>query len=88
MTAKELLQFEMEQVRKQIDVCLEGLSEAGYATKCSPTGMTPAEVVEHLCDAYEAYLMHCRGEKYDFGSFVIEPKTLSGREIRLWQLCD
>src|SRR5690242_7517257 len=84
MTAKELLQFQMEQVGKQIEVCLDGLSDAGYAAKCSPIGMSPAEVLEHLCDAYEAYLTHSRGEKYEFGSFVVEPKT-QGNLRKVWK---
>jgi hypothetical protein len=75
MTAIELLRYEMDHVGKQIDICLDGMSEAAFSTKCAPNGMTPAQVVEHLADAYEAYLVTVRGEKYEFGSFVIEPKT-------------
>lgn len=75
MTGKELLEYEMNQAGRQINVCLEGMSEAGFDTKCTPVGMTPREMLEHLSDAYEAFLVHLKGEKYDFGSFVIKDKS-------------
>ena len=65
----------MNQAGRQIEVCLDGMSEAGLDTKCTPMGMTPREMLEHLSDAYEAYLTQLKGEKYDFGSFLIEDKS-------------
>ena len=75
MTAKELLKYELDQVGKQIDVCLKGMSEQGFDTKCSPAGMTPREMLEHLCEAYLALAAHAKGEKYEWGSFAIEDKS-------------
>lgn len=75
MNAKELLEFEMDKAGKQLDACFAGISEQGMDTKCSPVGMTPRETLAHLCDAYEAHVVTMRGEKYDFGSFVIEDKS-------------
>ena len=75
MNAKELLEYEMSQVGKQIEACLDGMSEECMDSKCSPVGMTPREMLEHLCDAYEAHAATMRGEKYNFGSFVIADKS-------------
>jgi uncharacterized damage-inducible protein DinB len=75
MTAHDLLEFEMIRAGKQIDACLNGMAESAYDEKCSPNGMTPREMLEHLCDAYEAFIVASRGEKYDFGSFVVEDKS-------------
>jgi hypothetical protein len=75
MNALELLEYEINQVGKQIDACLNGMSESCMDTKCSPAGMTPREILGHLCDAYEAHVVTMRGEKYEFGSFQIEDKS-------------
>jgi uncharacterized damage-inducible protein DinB len=80
MTSQELLQYELDQVRKQIEACFAGMSDEAFTTKCAPNGMSPAEILEHLADAYEAFIVTLRGEKYNFGSFVIDPKTRKNLE--------
>lgn len=78
MNALELLEYEIIQVGRQIDACLDGMSEACYDTKVSPIAMSPREILQHLADAYEAHVVTMRGEKYEFGSFVIADKSTDG----------
>src|SRR5690349_7243770 len=68
MTGNELLKYQLDQVGKQIDACLAGMSETAYATKCASNGMSPAEIRAHL------------GEKYEWGSFAIHDKSRSNVE--------
>ena len=72
MDTRELLQYELDKVGKQIDRCLDGLTEAGYDTKCAVKGMTPREMLVHLAEVYEAFMASMRGETYEWGSYKLE----------------
>lgn len=74
MTGKELLQYQLEQVGKQLDACLDGISDTAFNTKCAPNGMAPGEILEHLCEAYQAFVAHTTGEKHSWGTFSIHDK--------------
>jgi hypothetical protein len=87
MNTRELLQYEIGQVGKQLEACFNGMSEAAFDTKCSENAMTPREIIVHLAEAYLAFMAVARGEKHNWGSFTVEDKTTSNllsvfRDIR------
>lgn len=75
MTGKSLLEHEMTQSGNQLSACLNGMSEAAMDMPCSPVGMTPRAILEHLCEAYEAFILSCKGGTYNWGSFAIPDKS-------------
>ncbi|HVT14154.1 MAG TPA: hypothetical protein VHE55_17970 [Fimbriimonadaceae bacterium] len=80
MTGKELLQYEIEQVGKQIDACLDGMSDAAFHSPCAPNGMTPCQILEHLSEAYVAFAAVSKGEKHSWGSFSVHDKSKENLE--------
>ncbi len=77
MTARQLLEFELDQVAKQIEVVLSDLPDERYDVKCSPVGMSPREILAHLCEACDAFVCYAKGEKYTWGSLVVETPNLA-----------
>ena len=77
MTAKEFLEYELTQSGKQIEACLNGLGEDGFDSKCAPIAMTPREILEHLAEAYQAFIAASKGEEHQWGSFQVEDKSTS-----------
>lgn len=75
MTALELTQYQLEDASFQLEKCLEPMTDAQLDTKASPEGMTPRDIVEHLCEAYEAYVDSVEGREHEWGSFSIEDKS-------------
>lgn len=75
MTARDLIEFELNGVGRQIEACLAGMDEAAMDTKCSPVGMTPREMIEHLGEAYQAFVTTSRGEKHEWGSYRVADKS-------------
>jgi hypothetical protein len=75
MNTRELLQYECEQVGKQIVACLEAMPEVGFDTRCTEKGMTPREMLAHLAEAYQAFLLATIGEKHDWGSYTVEDQS-------------
>ena len=75
MTAAELTRYQLDDASFQLEKCLEPMTEAQLDTKATPQGMTPRDTVEHLCEAYEAYLASVEGREYQWGSFSIADKS-------------
>jgi hypothetical protein len=75
MTALELLGYECDQTRDQIHRCLEGMDEKAMDTPCTEGGMTPREMLEHMCEAYQALITTQAGGKHDWGSYSIADKS-------------
>jgi hypothetical protein len=75
MTALELTQWQLEHTGRQLEKALEGLNDEGFSHRSSKSAMSPAEVVEHLCECYSAMSKSCDGEEHEWGTFSIEDKS-------------
>jgi len=75
MTSKELLTYALNHSGNQLSGCLDGMTEQAFDTHCAPNGMTPREIVEHLCEAYVAFAAHYEGKEHEWGSFSIADKS-------------
>ena len=75
MTATELVRFQLDDAGYQLNSCLEPMTEEQLDTKVTPKSLTPREVVEHLCEAYLAFIAEMEGQKHEWGSFSISDKS-------------
>ncbi|HEY0867330.1 MAG TPA: hypothetical protein VGE01_08125 [Fimbriimonas sp.] len=72
MTAKELLQFQLDDAGYQLDQVLSGFPEGSAGNSL---GMTPMQTLSHLGEAYVATSKQARGEKHDWGTFQLDAAT-------------
>lgn len=75
MTVAELVAYEVDNTGFQLRQTLAGFPEAAMDTKLCPTGMTAKDMVEHLCEAYEAVLAEVAGKQHEWGSYSIPDKS-------------
>ncbi len=75
MTAKELLEFQLDDAGYQVQKGFDGLPDDVYEQKVSPEAMTPLDMLEHLTEAYMAVIAESKGEKYEWGSFKVEDRS-------------
>jgi len=75
MTARELLQYQLDDSQYQLEKCFEGLPSELFNAKVTEQAMTPAEVIEHLCEAYTALIAESEGKKHEWGSYKIEDRS-------------
>lgn len=75
MTALELTRYQLEDSGFQLEKCLEPMTDSQLDTKATPEGMTPRDMVEHLCEAYQAYVASAEGREHQWGSFSIADKS-------------
>ena len=69
MTAKELLEYELYRVGKQLEIVVSGLDESQFDVKDTDFSMSARETLAHLCEAYTAFIAISRGQKYAWGSY-------------------
>ena len=69
MTAKELLEFQIDDAGYQLDQVLSGFPEAAMDHKAEGLTMTPRESISHLCEAYLALDKTIKGEKHEWGTY-------------------
>ncbi len=81
MTGKELLKWQLEHTGKQLDKAIGDMDESKWDHKSSPGIMSPREQVEHLGETYAAYSAMAKGEKYEWGTFVVDDKS----KANLWK---
>lgn len=75
MTAVELTRYQLNDSGFQLEKCLEKLSDEQLDTKAAPQGMTARDMVEHLCEAYQAYVASAEGKEHQWGAFSIDDKS-------------
>ena len=63
---------------------LDGMPEEGIDRKLTPDGMSPREMLEHLCECYLAYLDLAEGRKHDWGSYRA-PEKATGPLTSTWK---
>jgi hypothetical protein len=72
MTAKELLQKQLDDAGYQLAKVIEGLPEELMDGRSCPSAMTPRDSLAHLCEAYQAAISGTQGVKHEWGTFKIE----------------
>ena len=75
MTAAELTRYQLEDSGFQLERCLEHLTEGQLDARAAPQGMSARDMVEHLCEAYQAFVASAEGKKYSWGTFSIQDKS-------------
>ena len=68
MTAKELLQHQIDDAGYQLAKVYEGI-DASLDTKLTDQAMSPRELAKHLGECYTAVLKESRGEKHEWGTY-------------------
>lgn len=77
MTARDLLEYEIDDIGYQLDAVVHGMPETAQEVAPTPISMTPKQTIEHLCEAYQAVTVHAEGGTYEWGSFSIADKSWS-----------
>ncbi|MDR3692396.1 MAG: DinB family protein [Fimbriimonas sp.] len=72
MTARALLDKQIDDVTYQLTMVLEGVDEAHLDHKVVPTAMSIREQVEHLCEVYTALEEMSRGVSHEWGTYKVE----------------
>jgi|SRR5579862_9266229 len=75
MTANQLLDYQISQSGRQVEACLSGMTSEAFESKTN--GMSPQEILIHLSEAYQAFLTVAKGEKHNWGSFVVADRSMS-----------
>lgn len=86
MTAKELLLYEIDSTGRQLAACLKDVAPDVQTAKTCETAMSPRDMVEHLAEAYHAFILHERGEKHSWGTFSLSGDSWEARNQELWAL--
>lgn len=75
MTLSEYVRHEVDNVGFQLEKCLEGVREEDLGQKVCDQAMTLPDMVEHLCEVYQAVVTEAGGGKHEWGSFSIQDKS-------------
>lgn len=86
MTASELLAWQIDDVGNQILKTLENLPAEHRDARVVPGAMSPNDVIEHLCECYEAAAAVAEGRKHPWGSFAFVEETWDERLARWREL--
>ncbi|HZH99160.1 MAG TPA: hypothetical protein VEX38_09335 [Fimbriimonadaceae bacterium] len=78
MDVKELVSFGIDDVGRQLRQVLSGISPELQDARVCDKGMSPCEMVEHLCEAYKAVVAESQGLKHEWGSFKPEYSSWDG----------
>lgn len=77
MTAKELLQHQIDEANYQLGKVFEGV-DASLDFKLTEQSMTPRETAIHLAECYTALAKDLAGEKHEWGTYVPGTKEWPG----------
>ncbi len=86
MTANEMVQYEIKHIAGQLRAVSEGMPEAGQDFSFTKEGMTPRQMLEHLCEAYDAVPDVAAGRNHEWGKFEAPDKSWAGLKKTLWDL--
>lgn len=78
MTAKDLALYGLESSGYQIEKVFEGIPDADWERALTSDGMTPRQMLEHLCECYTAYLKHAKGEQHNWGTYKAPDNSVEG----------
>ncbi len=86
ITAKELLNKQLDDVTYQVEKVLGGVKAADLDFKITPTAMSIREIIEHLCEVYVSLDAESRGEAHAWGSFSIADKSWTSLQAQFLDL--
>ncbi len=69
MTARELIEKQLEESGYQFNACLKDLTEENFEAKPVAAMMSLKEIVEHCMEACQAVITGVAGGKHDWGTF-------------------
>lgn len=61
----------------QLEQSFAGISEADFDKKITEQGMSAREILEHLCECYQAVITDTAGGKHEWGTFTVEDKSIA-----------
>jgi uncharacterized damage-inducible protein DinB len=65
----DVLKAALDATGNHLSKCLDGLPETAMDARAAPDGMTAREILEHLCECYDAYSVISEGKEYAWGSY-------------------
>ncbi len=68
----------------QLTQCVKGMPESAMDARATPDGMTPRDMLEHLCECYEAYMAICDGKQWNWGSYKA-PDRATAPLVETWK---
>lgn len=71
MTAIELLRYQLDDAKFQLEQVLAGLDGSHVDGKPINTGMSMREMLVHLAEAYTATIKEAKSEKHEWGTFEL-----------------
>lgn len=77
MTIRDFQQHTIDDVGTQVTKVFEGLSEEHYDFKLCDAAFTPREIMEHLCECYQAMITESMGGTHEWGSFSLDDKSVA-----------
>lgn len=69
MTARELIEKQLDESGYQFNACLQGLTEEAFGAKPIAVMMSLKEIVEHCMEACQAVITGVEGGKHSWGTF-------------------
>jgi uncharacterized damage-inducible protein DinB len=73
--ADDPLKAALDATTHQLTHCFDGIPEAALDARLTPSGLSPRQILEHLAEAYEAYLAICDGGKWNWGSYKAKDQS-------------
>ena len=86
MTANEMVQYEITHIGGQLRAVSEGMPAKGQDFKFTDQGMTPREIIEHLCEVYTATLAAANGKEHEWGSYKAPTHDYEPLLKAMWDL--
>lgn len=88
MTAKELLRYQLDDAKFQLEQILAGLDGSHVDGKPINTGMSMRETLVHLAEAYTATIKEAAGEKHEWGQFELPHESWADLVAQVFALRD
>lgn len=83
-----LLESVLSTSGRQLRAAYSGLPESLAETKVIEGGMTPAQMLEHVSEAYMAFIAKADGREHQWGSYRAEDRSFDGLRAEAFRLRD
>jgi uncharacterized damage-inducible protein DinB len=79
VTSQQLIGFELDNVGYQVRQVLEGFKPEYYEHRAWASAISPRETLNHLAEAYQAFITTSEGGKHNWGTFNLKGSTWDER---------
>jgi len=86
MTSQAFLIYATDHIGGQLKAASDGIPDEVQDKKLCEGGMSPREILEHLCEVYQAVLTEAAGGKHDWGTFAVADKSWLHLNATLWSM--